>query len=95
MVSNQAGKEVIENNPALATVDAVANGKVEVCPFGIYLWSVRSGEGAILPFWLSTNLYPELFSDIDMRDVVKDFFNYWYNYDIPEEEITNTLAGRP
>ncbi len=95
MVSSQAGKEAIDNNPALATVVAVANDNVKVCPFGIYLWSVRSGEGAMLPLWLSTNLYPEIFSDIDMRDVVKDFFNYWYNYDIPEEEITNTLAGRP
>lgn len=93
MVNSQAGKEAIENNPALVTVDAVANDNVRVCPYGVYLWSVRSGEGAMLPLWLGTNLYPELFSDIDMKTVVKEFFNNWYNYEIPEEEITRTLEG--
>lgn len=93
MASNQAGKEAILRDPALSTVTAVKNGNVQVCPYGVYLWSVRSGEGSMLPLWLGTQMYPDLFSNIDMKNIVKEFFNYWYNYDISEEEIQNTLNG--
>ena len=93
MTSNQAGKEAILADPALATVDAVKNGNVQVCPYGVYLWSVRSGEGSMLPLWLGTQMYPELFSDVDMENLVNEFFNHWYNYDISAQEIQNTLSG--
>lgn len=93
MTSNQAGKEAILADPALATVDAVVNGNVGVCPYGVYLWSVRSGEGSMLPLWLGTQMYPELYAEVDMAAVVKEFFNYWYNYDISDDEIASTLAG--
>ncbi|MDR3248825.1 MAG: hypothetical protein LBT39_08560, partial [Treponema sp.] len=72
---------------------AVRDRKVYVCPYGIYLWSVRSGEGAMLPLWLGTKIYPERFSDIDMKNVVQHFFNSFYNYDIPVAEIETVLAG--
>lgn len=93
MTSTQAGKDAILADPALATVDAVKNGNVAVCPYGIYLWSVRSGEGSMLSLWMGVQMYPDLFSDIDMANVVKSFFNDWYNYDISDEEIDNVLAG--
>lgn len=93
MTSNQAGKEAVLADPALATVEAVKNGNVQVCPYGVYLWSVRSGEGSMLPLWLGTQMYPDLFSDVNMESVVKEFFNKWYNYDISDEEIQKTLSG--
>jgi iron complex transport system substrate-binding protein len=93
MTSNQTGREAVLNDPAMRTVSAVSSGKVYVCPSGIYLWSVRSGEGAMLPQWIGTKLYPDLFADTDMRAVVRDFFNNFYNYKIPESEIDTVLAG--
>ena len=93
MTSNQAGKKAILEDPALATVEAVKNGDVHVCPYGVYLWSVRSGEGSMLSLWLGTKMYPDRFSAVNMENVVKGFFNYWYNYDISQEEIEKTLAG--
>jgi iron complex transport system substrate-binding protein len=93
MTSNQIGAEAVLKDPALQTVSAVRSGKVYVCPYGIYLWSVRSGEGAMLPLWIGTKLYPELFADVDMKQVVSYFFNHFYNYDIPASEIETVLAG--
>lgn len=93
MASNQAGKEAILADAALQTVEAVKNGNVGVCPYGVYLWSVRSGEGSMLPLWLGTQMYPELFSDIDMSGVVKAFFSDWYSYTMTDDEIANALAG--
>jgi iron complex transport system substrate-binding protein len=93
MTSNQTGRDAVLKDPALQTVSAVRSGRVYVCPYGIYLWSVRSGEGAMLPIWLGTKLYPDLFADTDMRVVVKNFFNNFYSYAISEAEIDTVLAG--
>jgi iron complex transport system substrate-binding protein len=93
MLNSQAGVQAVLNDPALSSVSAIKNRKVYVCPYGIYLWSVRSGEGAMLPLWLGTKMYPERFADIDMKEVVKYFFNHFYNYDIPASEIETVLAG--
>jgi iron complex transport system substrate-binding protein len=93
MTSNQSGRAKILTDPALAQVDAVKNRRVHVTPYGVYLWSVRSGEGAMLPLWLGKTMYPELFADIDMKTVVRNFFKEFYNYDAAEAEIDKTLEG--
>lgn len=93
MTSSQSGRDHVLADPALATVEAVKTGSVYVAPYGVYLWSVRSGEGAMLPLWLGTKMYPELFSDIDMTALVKNFFNEYYNYDISDGELETVLAG--
>jgi iron complex transport system substrate-binding protein len=47
----------------------------------------------MLPLWLGKAMYPDLFGDIDMKTVVRDFFNKYYNYDIDAAEIDKVLAG--
>ncbi|MDI9502948.1 MAG: ABC transporter substrate-binding protein [Bacillota bacterium] len=93
MAASQSGAESLRNDPALATVDAVVNDRVIVCPYGVYMWSVRSGEGAMLTPFLGTVLHPERFSDVNMEEIVRDFFQRFYQYEISDEEIQNTLNG--
>jgi iron complex transport system substrate-binding protein len=93
MVSNRPGRDAVLKDPALQTVDAIKTGKVYVCPNGIYRWSVRSGEGAMFPLWLGTKMYPELFADVDMKVVVRDFFKDFYSYTISGADIEVVLAG--
>ncbi|MFV0436096.1 MAG: ABC transporter substrate-binding protein [Desulfopila sp.] len=93
MAFTQSAQKAILADPALAQVDAVKNRQVYVCPYGVYNWSVRSGEGAMLPLWLGTIMYPDRFADIDMAQVVKGFFNDYYAYAISDKEIATVLAG--
>lgn len=88
----QDSKAAILADPALATVDAVRNQNVQVCPSGVYAWCVRSAEGALTPYWLGTLLQPELFSDIDMVDQVKDFYKE-YATEPDDEGAREILAG--
>ena len=81
----------ILKEPALAEVPAVKNGRVYACPKGIFVWYARSAEGAMLPLWFGTKLYPELFQDINMATVVRDYFANFYNYNIPDEELRVVL----
>lgn len=90
---SETQKSDILAEPTLQTVDAVKNDKVYVVPYGTYMWSVRSGEGAMMPLWLAVTMHPDLFSDTDMHQVVREFYQTYYSYDVPEEEIAMILAG--
>ena len=80
------------NDPALATVDAVVNDRVIVCPYGVYMVGSQR-RGAMLTPFLGTVLHPERFSDVNMEEIVRDFFQRFYQYEISDEEIQNTLNG--
>ena len=71
--SPETRREILAN-PALSGLGAVERGRVLACPQGIYLWGVRSGEGAMMALWLGKELYPELFAGVDVEAMVRDFF---------------------
>lgn len=83
----------IKEDPALAEVSAVKNDNIYQVPTGIYLWSVRSGEGAMMTPWLDSILHPDLFPDLNMVAVVQDFFGTYYRYELSEEEAQAILNG--
>ncbi|MDR2141703.1 MAG: ABC transporter substrate-binding protein [Deltaproteobacteria bacterium] len=76
---------------ALAETPAVKNGRVYAIPKGIFVWYARSAEGAMLPLWLGTKLYPDLFKEVDMFEVVRKYFADFYNYQIPDSELREVL----
>lgn len=87
------GTDAVKADPALATVQAVVDDHVYTVPTGVYLWSVRSGEGALMTPWLDTILHPDLFPDIDMVAEVQDFYGTYYNYELPEEDAQAIVNG--
>lgn len=93
MVNSPEAMDVIMAQPALAGVSAIKNKRVHKCPYGIFLWSVRSGEAAMLPLWLGTVMYPERFADVDMNKVVSDFFSEFYSHQLSPEGLERVLNG--
>lgn len=91
---SQESKNTILADPALATVDAVKDSNIHVCPAGVYLWCVRSAEGALTPHWLGKVLHPDLFSDVDMAAEVKAFYKEYGYQDLTDEATQEILAGR-
>jgi len=85
--------ETIKNDPALANVEAVKNGKVFVEPSGTYPWSVRSAEGALMPLFLGKIMYPEIFEELSIEDETKKFYDEIYGYKLSEEEVEKIMAG--
>lgn len=72
-------------------LSAVKNKKVYLNPKGVYLWSVRSAEGALQPLWLAKTLHPDLFNDLDIKQKVKEFYKNYYYYDVTDVEIEEIL----
>lgn len=94
ITNSQEGKEALMSNPALSKVKAIANNHVLVSPQGAYLWIVRSGEGAMVPMWLVSQVYPDLAGDYDAKTAVKDFFKEYYSYDLDDAAAEGILAGQ-
>lgn len=94
ITNSQEGKEALMSNPALSKVTAIANNHVLVSPQGAYLWIVRSGEGAMVPMWLVSQVYPDLAGDYDAKTAVKDFFKEYYSYDLDDAAVEGILAGQ-
>lgn len=94
ITNSKESADAIKTDPALASVAAVQDGNVYNSPQGLYLWGVRSGENAMMTPWLGQIMYPELYSDIEMTSVVKDFYKTWYNTEITDEQAETVLAGK-
>ncbi len=72
-------------------LDAVKNKKVYLNPKGVYLWSVRSAEGALEPLWLAKILHPEPAANLDIRQKTKEFYRDNYYYELSDVQVESIL----
>ena len=42
--------------------------------------------------YLASTLYPEAFSDVDMKAETKAFYSEFFDYDLSDDEVTRILA---
>lgn len=68
-------------------VKAVQDRKVYKFPLGMYRWFPPAAESPLTLSWMATKIQPELFSDIDMNQRVKEYYKNFYHYDITEEQL--------
>ncbi|AJA48271.1 ABC-type Fe3+-hydroxamate transport system, periplasmic component [Clostridium pasteurianum DSM 525 = ATCC 6013] len=73
------------------SLEAVKNKKVYLEAKGVYLWSVRSAEGALQPLWLAKNLHPDLFESLDIKAKTKEYYKTFYDYDLSDSDLDGIL----
>ena len=81
----------ISKNTSFKGINAVKNKQIFVVPSGVYLWSVRSAEGAMQPLWLAKTLYPNEFKDLDIEQKTREFYKRFYNYELSDKELNGIL----
>ena len=80
---------------ALATGDfgnvtAVKNKQVLATPTGAFFWD--SGVQKILYLvYIAKTIHPDLFKDIDIKAMLKDFYKKFFFYDLTDSEATRIL----
>lgn len=70
-----------------SSVQAVQDGKVYRCPMGTYHWYPPSADSPLMLIWQAQHNQPELFADIDLEEMVVDYFKRFYNVELTEEEL--------
>jgi iron complex transport system substrate-binding protein len=88
-------KDEIMANELWAELDAVKTGNVVPNPMGVFDWSRYSVEEALNIQWVAKTLYPDLFSDIDIRAETAYFYETFYEYTLSEAEIDAILLNLP
>ena len=72
-----------------SSVSAVQNQRVYKFPLGTYRWYPPAGDAPLSLIWVAKQLQPELFADIDMDQLVMDYYQDFYGYTLTEEDLTD------
>lgn len=74
---------------------AVRDGEVHVFPADYYSWDQPDARWALGLQWLATRMHPDLFADLDLRQVVYRFFGFAYGMTAEQTEqvIFSILTG--
>lgn len=86
-VFGELSAEEILSDPAWNAMDAVKSGKVYTIPCEFDTWSSASPSSILGALYMSIQLYPELYSDINFETIVIDFYKNVYGMDVSIEQL--------
>lgn len=73
-----------------ANVTAVKKNQVYATPTGVFFWD--SGIQKILYLiYIAKTIHPDLFSDVDMKTLLVDFYARFFDYSLTDDEATRIL----
>ena len=68
-------------------INAVKNGRVYKYPLGTYRWYPPAGDTPLSLVWTAKQMHPDLFADIDMDQMVKDYYKEFYDVELTDEAL--------
>lgn len=83
----------VYNDPNWASIDAVKNKEVYVCPQSPFKWFDRPvGANMIIGVpWTAKVIYPDLYKDIDMVGATQEFYSNFYHIDLSNDDAKQML----
>lgn len=83
----------VYNDSLWSSVDAVKNKRVYLAPQNPFCWIDRpQGPHLIIgTAWAAAVMYPELFADMDMEQLTRDFYSQFLHYNLTDDELDMLL----
>lgn len=75
-------------------LDAWKNKAIYDIPSTTYSWASPCADSSLMPLWLISKAYPELFSEADFRSELTSYYKRMYNVTLSEEDLDSILALR-
>ena len=95
IVNEDAAYDYITTNANWASLRAVKNHKVYKLPNGISRWGHEGSlETPLAVLWAAKTFYPDYFTDLDMKQVTRDFYQTFFNYPLDDAGVARVLAGK-
>lgn len=85
---------MLMEDPVLCELTAVKAGNVVRIPQGMFPWCRTGPESAMQPIWAGKLLHPELFEDVVIIDMARDFYQRFYGTVLSDEHLTGILNGQ-
>jgi len=82
-------------DPTWKDISAVKNKQVYLVPNQPFGWIDRPpGVNRIIGIpWLAKVIYPDLFTDMDLPALIKEFYSKFLHYDLTDDEINTIITG--
>lgn len=68
-------------------ISAVKNEKIYKTPVGMYRWDTFCVETPLMVKWLGQVGNPDIFTEYNMEDDIRDFYATYMNYTLTEEDL--------
>ena len=83
----------VYSDPLWANLDAVKNKRVYLAPQNPFCWIDRpQGPHLIIgAAWTAKMLYPELFEDMDLEQLTREFYADFFHYELTDDELNSLL----
>lgn len=93
ITNSQQFYSTVYSDPLWSNLEAVKNKRVYLSPTNPFCWIDRPpGPHLILgTAWTAHCLYPELFADLDMNKLTREFYADFYHYELTDEELAQLL----
>lgn len=85
--SSNRDREAIFNDANIAELPAIKDGKVYVVPTVAHVWGNRTVEQPLTVMWAMNKLYPELYTEEELSEDIKYFYEHFFCYEMSDEEI--------
>ncbi|AKB69972.1 iron ABC transporter substrate-binding protein [Methanosarcina mazei] len=94
ITSNPQFYSTVYSDSLWASVDAVQNKRVYLAPQNPFCWIDRpQGPHLIIgTVWTAKMLYPDLFTDMDLPQLTREFYSEFFHYDLTDEELNAILS---
>ncbi len=85
----------VMSDPNWKDITAVKNKQIYLIPNQPFGWIDRPpGVNRIIGIpWLAKVLYPDKFTDIDLKSLIKEFYTKYMNYDISDAEVSTIITS--
>lgn len=87
----------VTTDSSWASLDAVKNNRVYLIPQSPYSFidNPPAINRIIGIYWLGSVLYPDLYSEIDLEEEVRTFYDLFYGYSLSDDEVDMLLDSQP
>jgi iron complex transport system substrate-binding protein len=94
LVDGKAGYDYILSDSRWQIMRAVRNNNVILIPSQPFDWFDRPpGINRVIGIpWLAKTLYPDVFSDVDLNSLVKEFYSKFYHYNLSDADVRNLMT---
>ena len=70
-----------------SNLKSVKDKRVYNSKLGMWNWLTPNPDAPLVLAWLASETYPDAFKDYDLKKVIKDYYQKWYNYELTDEQI--------
>ena len=91
VMGTQKDKETVMNDPQWKDLKAIKDGKLYINPKGVFYWDRYGAEEALQIQWAAKTLYPDMFPNLDIKDVLTKFYTEFFDYSLTSDDIDSIL----